>query len=335
MLGQNLKIRSNVVIGIVFAMAAGPGWSQVGAPLLGYLPDGKTIRPVYGMAAAAAVSAPLDYGRDFGLIAVSPSQDFAVVTDADSGAVLLAFAGGTATPLTGATASPDRIVLSPRGSAAALWFASTGHLQMVSGLPGSPSIREVDATFLGVFLDNSTQRDAPGALAVSDDGQWLVGAWSRGLYAFGPQGQISRLPIRERAAALAFFAGKQDLAMASDFHVLSVTDVGGAATVATLYAGDRLNPAGMALSSDNRRLVVAETSGSLLTLDLNTGSASRLDCGCTPQGVFAMGRATFRLTGLDPGLNHGAFRLLDTSTGELLYVPLALTSPAGSEGGQQ
>lgn len=312
--------------GIIFTMAAVTASAQVGAPLLGYLPDGKNIRPVYGIPAAASVSDPLDFGRDFGLSAVSPNQDFAIVTDASSGAVLLATPGGIATPISGVTASPDRIVLSPLGSAAVLWFSSTGHLQIVSGLPGSSAIRDVDAEFLGTFLDNSIQRDAPGALAVSDDGQWLVGAWSRGLYAFGPQGQVSRLPIREYAGALAFYAGRQDLALASDFQVLSVTAVGGAATVSTLYAGGLSAAAGMSLSSDNGRLVVAENSGTLLTLDLTTGASSHADCGCTPQGVFPMGRTTFRLT----GLNSGVFRMLDTSTGELLFVPLALTV-----GGQQ
>jgi len=317
--------------GIIFTMAAVTASAQVGAPLLGYLPDGRNIRPVYGIPAAASVSVPLDFGRDFGLSAVSPNQDFAIVTDASSGAVLLATPGSTAAPLSGATASPDRIVLSPRGSAAALWFSSAGHLQIVSGLPGSPAIRNVDASFLGTFLDNSIQRDAPGALAVSDDGQWLVGSWSRGLYAFGPQGQVSRLPIREYAGALAFYAGRQDLALASDFHVFSVSAVGGAATVSTLYAGGLSAPAGMSLSSDNAHLVVAESSGTLLTLDLTTGASSQANCGCTPQGVFPMGRTTFRLT----GLNSGAFRLLDTSTGELLFVPIALAPPTGSEGGQQ
>ncbi len=312
--------------GIIFTMAAVTASAQVGAPLLGYLPDGKNIRPVYGIPAAASVSDPLDFGRDFGLSAVSPNQDFAIVTDASSGAVLLATPGGIATPISGVTASPDRIVLSPLGSAAVLWFSSTGHLQIVSGLPGSSAIRDVDAEFLGTFLDNSIQRDAPGALAVSDDGQWLVGAWARGLYAFGPQGQVSRLPIREYAGALAFYAGRQDLAMASDFHVLSVTAVGAAATVSTLYSGGLSAPVGMSLSSDNGRLVVAENSGTLLTLDLTTGASSHADCGCTPQGVFPMGRTTFRLT----GLNSGVFRMLDTSTGELLFVPLALTV-----GGQQ
>ena len=211
------------------------------------LPDGGNIRPVYGIPAAAAVSAPLDSGQDFDLIAISPNQDFALVTGASSGAVLIATPGAAATPLPGAASSPDRIVLSPGGSAAALWFASTGHLQIVSGLPGSPSVREVDATFLGGFLEGATQRDVPGALAISDDGQWLVGSWSRGLYAFGPHGEVSRLPIRDYASALAFYAGRQDLALASDFHVLSVTGVGGANTVSTLYSSGRLTPVGMSL----------------------------------------------------------------------------------------
>jgi DNA-binding beta-propeller fold protein YncE len=315
---------AGIMLGLVLSGAA---WAQVGAPVLGYVPDGGRIRPVYGIPAAATVATPLDYGRNFSLIAISPLQNFALVTSADTGAVLLAASNGSTTSLPGAAPNPDRIVLSPGGSAAVLWFSSTSHLQIVSGLPNAPSIREADATFLSALLDDSSSADAPGALAVSDDGQWVAGSWSRGLYAFGPNGEVTRLPMRERAAALAFFAGRQDLALATELHVFSIADVGGRAAVSTLYAGDRLTPVGMALTSDNQRMVVAASSGTLLTLDLAAGSTSRFDCGCAPVGVFGMGRAAFRLT----GLTGSFFKLFDASSSEVLFVPLAFVPQAGGQ----
>jgi hypothetical protein len=314
-------------IGVILSLVLpGAAWAQVGAPTLGFLPDGGHIRPVYGIPAAATVAAPLDYGQDFALIAVSPAQDFAIVTSASSGAVLLAPAGGALTPMVSVAAKPDRIVLSPRGSAAILWFSSNNHLQIVSGLPNSPSVREADATFLSAPLEGAGV-DSPGALAVSDDGQWVVGSWTRGLYAFGPNGEVTHLPMRERAAALAFFGGRQDLALATESHVYSITDVGGSAAVTTLYGGEQLRPEGIALSFDNQRLAVAESSGAILSLDLAGGSTSHLDCGCTPEGVFAMGRTIFRLT----GLSGGAFKLFDSATGEVLFVPLAYDPQAGGQ----
>ena len=322
-------IRANVVLSVVFTLAQGAAWAQVGAPLLGYLPNGGHIQPIYGVPAAAGIAPALNYGRDFELIAVSPLQDFSLVSDASSGAVLLALSTGTTTPLPGVSPRPDRMVLSPSGSAAALWFSSSSHLQIVSGLPASPTVRDVDASFLGGGLTGTRPRagvrDTPATLAVSDDGQWMVGAWSKGLYAFGPQGEVAPLTVPEPPSALAFFAGRQDLAIASAVHIYSITGVGGANAVSTLYTDDGLNPVGLAVSSDNARVVLAQKSGILLTLNLSAGSTSSVDCGCTPEGVFPMGRALFRLT----GINGGAFKLLDASRGEVLLVPLGPDAQAG------
>jgi hypothetical protein len=74
-------------------------------------------------------------------------------------------------------------------------------------------------------------------------------------------------------------------------------------------------------------VVVADHSGLLYAIDLTSGATSQFDCGCTPEGVFAMGRGgMFRLT----GLASGAFRALDSDRGELLYIPLM-----AGQGGQQ
>jgi DNA-binding beta-propeller fold protein YncE len=305
-------------------LAASAAFAQVGAPALGFVPDGVPdglpheikVRPVYGIPAAATVAAPIDYGRDFSTIAVSPSQTYALAADSASGAVFLL--SSNAAPLAGASPNPDRIVLSPRGSSAGLWFASTGRLQFVSGLPGSPSIQNVDAALVG---------EVPLALAVADDGALAVGAFSDGLYAFGAGGPIGRIPMRERPQALAFYAGSHDLAAATRLDVFKIADAGSQAVTSTLYQGKQLDPAGIAITWDGGHLVLAQNSGSLLNLDLQAGTDARIDCGCSVEGVFPMGASIFRVTAFD----GFTFRLFDASSGSLFYVPLAMTPSGGAQ----
>jgi hypothetical protein len=296
-----------------------PALAQVSRPVLGYLPDGGRIRPVYGLPASAAVGSAFDQGRDLARIAVSPGQDYVLATAADTSEALLIAPGGPAVHLDGVAAGADRIVMSPGGSAAALWFSATSHLQIVSGLPSAPSVLDIDAAFRGA---------APDALAVSDDGQWLVGAWPDGVYALGAAGQVNRLPLNVNvsdaggASALAFFHRRQDLAIATPTVILTITDVGGSAVPTVVYdsTASPLSPLAIAMSFDNRRLAEADRAGSVLSVDLSSGVPASFDCGCTPEGLFAMGGSVFRLTGLAPGV----VKLFDAATGDVLFVPPAM-----------
>ena len=149
--------------------------------------------------------------------------------------MLLAYPNATTTPVAGLAAYPDAIVLSPLGSAAVLWFASSRLLEIVSGLPGSPAVRQVNASFLSAASSGAIHSDVPASLAVSDDGAWGAGAWTSGVWGFGPNGEVRSLLAGDRAFALAFFAGRPDLAAATRAGVFSISDVGGSAAVSTLY----------------------------------------------------------------------------------------------------
>jgi hypothetical protein len=325
MTASNL-LRLSAVLGIASTVA----WAQVGAPVLGLLPDHGRILPVNGIPAAASIGPSLDFGAsgvEFLQIAIAPLQSFALVSAADTGAVLLAYPSGTTqagttTPIAGVAAYPDGIWLSPLGSAAVLWFASSRLLEIVSGLPGSPVVRQVDASFL-----SGASSDVPASLAVADDGAWGAGAWPSGVWAFGPNGEVRSLLAGDRALALAFFPGREDLAAATRAGIYSVTGVGGSAAVATLYsapnapgpAGPAPAPAGLGISTDNQRLVLADSAGGVLTLTLSSGSAAQTDCGCAPDGVFSMGGSLFRIT----GLTGSVFRVFDAAAGSVFLVPLA------------
>jgi len=292
-------------------------FAQVSAPQMGWVPDGTRIRPVYGIPAAAAVGAPIPADQDFSQIAASPARNYVLVSASDSGTVSIYTAEHGLVALDGAGSAPESVVLSPRGSAAALWFSTSNQIQVITGLPDTPSIRRVDVSFL---------TSSPGSLAISDDGAWVAGIWTSGTYAFGPNSGVSRLPV-ESAAAIAFFQGTHDLAAAGAAGLQMVTGIDGFAVASTLLgSADSSQPIAVATTSDNKTLMLADQSGSVTAVDIATGAATTSSCGCQPAGLFGIGPSAFRLTGLD----GGAFKLFDAANGEILFAPVALTQTEGA-----
>jgi hypothetical protein len=300
------------------SLSISSAFGQVGAPQLGWVPDGTRIRPVYGIPAAAAVGAAIQADQDFSQIAASPARNYVLVSGADTGIVSVYTPEHGLVPLDGAGGAPDSVVLSPRGSSAVLWFSSLSRVQVVTGLPEAPTIRQVDTSFLGT---------APGALAISDDGAWVAGTWTSGAYALGPNGEVNRLPV-ESATDLGFFQGTHNLAAAGPAGLQMVTGVESFAVVSNLLtsADSSLQPVAVAATSDNRTLVLADRSGSVTAIDISSGTATTSDCGCQPAGLFGIGPSAFRLTGLE----GGAFKLFDAASGEILFAPLALTETEGA-----
>lgn len=109
---------------VALALAAALAPAQITAPLVGWLPAGTEIRPMNGFPAAATLGAPANLGHSLIHIAVSPSQNYVLGSDADTGEVLLVMGGSSATRLD-TLARPDQIVTSPTGTSAILWFSST------------------------------------------------------------------------------------------------------------------------------------------------------------------------------------------------------------------
>jgi hypothetical protein len=67
-----------------------------------------------------------------------------------------------------------------------------------------------------------------------------------------------------------------------------------------------------------------DRSGLITAVQIDSGAAINVDCGCSPEGLFAMGSSAFRLT----ALQGGAFKLFDAAIGEVLFAPLALSESA-------
>lgn len=316
----------------VFLALTGAACAQVGGPVMGYLPDNGALRTLYGIPAAGWVGDAATPDRALSLIEMSPDQSRALAIAADTGALmLLTPATGVTAHVNGAASGADRIVFSPSGTAAALWFSASDHIQVVSGLAAVPSVRDIDASFLG---------GAPAGLAVSDDGQWVAGAWASNVYALGPAGGASTLPVVGPAEALCFFHGRADVAVITASQVAIVSDIGGAVVPNVIYTkpGDSANgapvevAAGFAVSFDNRYLAIAGNLGALATFDLTAGSSAGANCNCTPSGLAGMGGSLFRLT----GVSDGALKVFDASTNDVWFVPLAApVTGSSTAGGQQ
>jgi hypothetical protein len=293
---------------LLFGAAAG-AWAQIGGPSLGLVPDGAQVRAMYGMPAAGAVGAVISGGRSLANIAISPAQNYAVATGTDDGATLLVLPSGAVSPIAGAAVNASRIVVSPQGSVAALWVPAGSQIQILSGLPGAATIRSINATAFG----------EPTAFAVSDDGE-VAGSWADGVRVFGTDGSVNPVPVNERVLALAFFAQRDDLAMATSTRVL--LGVGGTVSVLNRDSTGRRPdaPAGIAVSSDNQWIAAALRGGIVVTVNVATGAVAQIDCGCAAEGVFPIGGGMFRLT------SRGV-KLIDASSGSVFVVPVAGGQP--------
>lgn len=319
------------VIFSTFLSAA--AFAQVGGPILGYVPEGSQIRTLYGLPAAGSIGGAVDTGRDFSHIAISPQQNFAIASTSDTGEVMVMKPGASLNAITGAGANPNLIAISPTGSSAALWFSSLGHLQAVGGLPDSPSVRTIDASFLNA---------SPSAIAISDDGQWAVGLWAAGAYAFGPSSQVIPLQTDPGVISVAFFHNSHNLALATAARATLITDVGGATSGPSLlfdYSADSLSPRAIAVSFDNSRVVVADSGGKLVNISVSGASANLVDCHCSPTGLYGLGDSLFRLNGAG-GPERNALqrngpkpdlKLFDAAASSVWIVPPALSDAGGRQ----
>jgi hypothetical protein len=323
--------RTNLLRIVIFGALAMGASAQVQGPVMGYLPDNGALRTLYGIPAAGWVGDGVTPDRALSLITMSPDQSRALAIAADTGALmLLTPATGVTAHVNGAASGANRIVFSPSGTAAALWFPDSDHIQVVSGW-AAPTVRDIDASFLG---------GDPAALAVSDDGQWVVGAWTSNIYAFGPTGSAAALPVAGPAEALCFFHGRADVAAITASQVVIVSDIGGAVVPNVIYTkqddGANAPPVevvvGFAVSFDNRYLALAGNLGWLGTFDLTAGSSTGGNCNCTPSGLEGMGGSVFRVT----GVSDGALKVYDASTNDVWFVPVeAPITTSATAGGQQ
>ena len=334
-------MRQEWLLQIVAAvLLAGVATAQTGTalsgPTMGLVFDSSysALRPIRGIPGAATLGDPLNPGFALASATVSPRQDFALALRADDSSVVLVRAAGSAA-ISGTRPAPALIVFSTAGTAAALYDAGAGRVQVLTGLP--------DAAAVQSDVDISALAGPVAALAVDDAGTSLFlaagAAESVALYRIAMDGASQFLASFRSVAALRLSATGREALLADSAAgaVYAIRDLRGAGRVETIVSGRDGLGAPIAVESDSAgRVFVADQAGNLTILDRGRGSVLSLPCGCAPAGLFRLsGTATFRLT--EP--SSAPMWVLDASGAEARIVAIPPGAPpaasAADKGGQQ
>lgn len=310
-------MRLNFFVLLAASLPCATAQSTISTPALGYAydPGLHAIRAVRGIPGAALVAGPLDPGFEAAAAAVAPSQDFALVLDmATADLRLVSWRSGSpsSTVLMHAAQPPDRFVFSRSGTAAILADSHSGGLQLVTSLPDSPDVREIQPA--GTPL--------PNAMAAADDG---VVALATGdlVRITGPGLSPFSLPFPPHVAALAFSGSTHNLLAVTDTgDVYLALNIDSGADIRKIYSGDpgTADPVAVQFSPDGSGGLVANKAGMIASIDLNSGAAAMLSCQCAPTGLEPFGRpGMFRLT----GISNKPLLLFDSAAnpGRLWFVP--------------
>jgi hypothetical protein len=250
------------------------------------------MRQITGIPGATVVGRPVAGGPDFADAVMSGRGDYAIVVASDSGLPGLWTSLDGIRKLPGVEAAPARIVLSPEGTAVALYYAESRRVQIVTGLPLSPSRpREYSLAPL---------RSPMRSLAVSDDGQmFLCAEDGPAVVAMSAAGGVNRILLSGPATALAFAPKRHDAVIVTSGEASLVSDPVGAAEKRTLP--DTLaNATAATFSSDGGRIYFTDArAGRVAVYQTGAESANTvlLRCECQPAGLYRMGeQETYRLT---------------------------------------
>jgi hypothetical protein len=303
-------------------LAAGAAAAQTGAfsgPVAGYVFDAaaQSLRPVLGIPGASTLGPAIDAGYSFSAAYVAPRQDSFIGIATDGSTHFFGIASGAISEksVAGLAASPARVVFSPSGTAAALYV--NGQAQILTGLPASPAL---SGSMTLTQPEPRPGRHLAPALALSDDGAYLLAARGGSIQLAGGNGVVRPVMQTGADAVFAFAPGGYDAAVAArGSGLLLIHDVPNGAAQQVLASDDASLTAsvGIAFSGDGTRVFLASVSQSVSAFDLS-GNRSSFSCACAPAELTPMG-AAFRLT----ELSAGPLWLLDAGavSPRLVFVP--------------
>src|SRR5262245_30636670 len=174
--GRQGTMRSRIICAVILtvALAGSPRAalpaedSGLRGPVMGYVLDrvAHVIRPVNGIPGSSVLGHPLALPFPVDAAAFSPAGDFGIAVSAtdDRTAHVLRNLGGTIKldPIEGAIAGADRVALNSDANAGALLASDARQLQLVRGLPDSPTVApaldlsSIAGAITAIVLDRST-----------------------------------------------------------------------------------------------------------------------------------------------------------------------------------
>lgn len=318
-------MRASIGCGLLFLTIASPAFAQPGriaGPAIGYAFDreARAVRPILGIPGASMLGAPVELGIDAESAAISPRQDSVIVIGSDRLPRFFRLQSGTASAQTfeGSSGVTREVAFSPSGTAAAL--LGTDSIQVVTGLPDHPAADfKIDLSRMPLDRLRATR----SAMAVSDDGAWVLVAAAGTVRLYGISGEARSLMSISDGALVSFAPSGTDAAIAdaAGAGLVLYRDLAGSPKNTTIASAERLaSPVGLAFSSDGRRLFLAGAAGSVSAFDVVSGARSEFSCNCEPALLAPMGEL-LRLT----HAGSGPLWLLDPRPGreQIVFVPAA------------
>jgi len=306
---------ASVFLSISFVAVAQP--ALVESPGLGYVWDARssTVRAIRGIPGASILGDALDAGTPLASASISPLQDRALLVSSEDSLVRLLRFGSAPQVINGADPAPSRIVFAPSGLAALLIGS---RVQLASGLDGSPAVRSISVPALD---------GAPAVAALADDAQTMLFSSGSGVSApvwvIAADGGTSRMPLPGTIAAAAFRRNSTDAVAATQSgDVYLIRNVGPSADIRQIYTGDDATsaPVAVQLAPDGSHAYVANSRGSITSIDLGSGSSTAVSCQCQPSALEPLrSNAVFRLT----EVSNRPLMLFDASNSDIRtwFVP--------------
>ena len=301
---------------LAVSAAAQMNSNTITEPVLGLVFDAQaqTTVALLGIPAASRVGASMDAGTPLRAVSISSERAYALAVEDSTGVALLISRSGRQA-LSGVRVGALQTAVSPRGTAAALYFGDSGKALILGGLPDAPQIlREV------------TLDGPPAALAVSDDGAALAAVVNptgndATVFSYALQGAGQTLLRDCRFPSMEFVPGSATLLMATETAVYLYQSGQGLQLLADQRDGIA-NVVGAAASGDGAQVFIAMRSGQVAVRNLAAGTQTLLACSCEPAGMWRLrGKAVFRLN----ELGAGPVWLVDGGTAEprILFVAMS------------
>ena len=317
-----------LALGVCPAIAQG----TLTGPTLGLFfdPQAQAIRPMWGIPGSATAGQTLNVGFPIAAGLISPSQDYALVVSSGDGsmsAVTFAPNGPSVQPIAGIAGTPDRMVSSPGGKSAVLYYSSSASVQILTNLPNSPQMT--------LQFDLSTLPKAPDVIAISDDGSLLLVGVSENADGSPAQGEVfvftadagspRSIATVQHVSEIAFLAQSHDALFADDVanSVTLVLDVANGANIAWVFASQQLPAPDSVQASPDRQSFLAGSSsnGMVAILDAGGSNPVLVACGCAPAELRPLNAAsTYQLT--EPA--NGLLWALDarSSYPRVFFIPI-------------
>jgi hypothetical protein len=319
-------------LGLTLAGAPCFAQSSLTGPLLGrfFDPHIHAIRPILGIPGSAVVGGAIGVGFPMITAAISPQQGYALGISHDGAVDVIAFAasGPTVQVVQDTEGTPDRIVISPGGASAALYYGFANSVQILTGLPNAPQvIRQVDISSLP---------NAPNMEAISDDGTLLLEGVREGVSGSAPHGEVflftsdntapRSIAVVQNASALTFVPQSSGALIADNLagSIMMVQNVASGANIAWTFTSQQLPaPDSVRASADGQSVLVgASTSGTVAILDASGANAVIVACGCEPSELHPLNTTSSIYQITEPA--NGLLWILDANASypRIAFVPI-------------